>query len=128
MPYQSMKYLSLDEIPDIKSYIIREITKLNARNGNWNVSNINFNHAQHIKIDQQNETYAVEITHDIPNRVFNLIIQKKDGVLSSFTKGYNTGPCIFSRLQTGMYNMLQYRGSITQYPMSVFLHPEAERN
>ena len=121
MPYQSMKYLSLDEVPDIKRHIIREITKLNARNGNWNVSNINFNHAQHIKIDHQNETYAVEITHDIPNRVFNLIIQKKDGVLSlPFIMGYNMDPAFLAGYKTGMYNMLQYRGSITQYPMSVF--------
>ncbi|MBK8348491.1 MAG: hypothetical protein IPL08_13065 [Saprospiraceae bacterium] len=113
-----MKYLSLDEVPDIKRHIIREITKLNVQKWKLNFQVSILIMLKHIKIDHQNETYAVERSHMIYPIGFLISLYKKDGVLSPFllSMGYNMDPAFLAGYKTGMYNMLQYRGSIATKP------------
>ncbi len=76
-----------------------------------------------ITIDSQLVSYTININHEIPERVFNIIVQEKNGLMGEpFILGYHMTSDFLTKYKAGLANFDQFKGTIAKYPFDRFFN------
>lgn len=73
--FKEQKYLKLSEIPEIHDFITRKIKNKTCRNA-ISISDIDTTRILESGISKEYRTYSLNINHDEPNKVYNIVFKK----------------------------------------------------
>lgn len=99
------KYLKLHEIPELNEFIIKKMRMKGSRN-EIKISDIDTSRVLEVYYSEQYKTYSFNINHNEPNKLFNLVFKRINGIFykpvvvgyhlrEDFVVGYNKGEMNF---------------------------------